>query len=519
MKIIKSTEVNVAHWPWGAMDLEGVCVHAFEGEIYMPNIGFIKIDKDNAWEAKLDDAANSKRLWINSLVTPHVLLKVGRDNKNISYVKLAKELIKSYFSYVDNKYGVFVDAWKDEHSVSNRLFVLTAFLVDSLFFDDHEDLLSQLELLYWAERHANWLAKEENYVKNNHGVMMDLALLQFGLFIRNSNNAVAEKYIQIALSRLNMMFDLTFDSNGCCTENSPAYHFVNYSLFNTIHNFLHVNGLLVNYEKWSSILKQALNVGNLLMRSDRTIPTIGDSEKIVKTFFPFKNEKNDIFSCGFYPKAGFFVSKSHEFQLTMRAGGCSYSHRHIDDLSVTLWAHGVDFIVDAGIYNYDIKDKMRRWFISARAHNMLYLESFGDVRYSNFISPSDMSRFLSFEEHGKSFKIEAENNISKEAKVFRKVDYSDSLIKIEDSFDSEIEQSWRFQLLLHPNVICEQSGESMILKNLGKSISIDLEGDVKYKFLIENSFYSDSFMKVHPTKMLVIKGRSCSARIKCLLRI
>lgn len=517
MKILKESILQVAHWPWPKMDIENVCFRAHEGDIYMPNIGYVKIDKENAWHVELGEAANSKRLWINSLVTSHALLKLGRENNNVDYLSLSAEILKSYFRHFDSESGIFIDAWKDEHAVANRLFVLTAFLVDSLVVLGDAELISQVELLHLAERHANWLSINENYVKNNHGVMMDLALAQFGLFIKKDDQLLAERYIKTALDRLDMMFDLTFDSNGCCTENSPSYHFVNYSLFSAIHQFLKKNDLPINSDKWVRILKKALQAGNLLMRPDKTIPVIGDSEKKIGTFFPYNEEYQSDFGVGYYPDAGFFVAKSRDFQFTLRAGGRSFSHKHIDDLSVTLWAGGADFIVDAGLYNYDIKDKMRRWFISARAHSLFYLESIGDVRFANFESPAGMSRFLKMDCDNGGFNVRASHNLSKEAVVTRNVSYTDFSILIEDDFSSEILQKWRFQLLLHPDVSVEDNGDSLILRNGNKEISIKNLGDKNHIFSQENSYYSDSFMSIKPTKMLVLKGQGYSAGVRCLI--
>ncbi len=253
------------------------------------------------------------------------------------------------------------------------------------------------------------------------------------------------------------------------------------------------------------------------MRSDKTIPVIGDSEKKVGTFFPYNEEYQSDFGVGYYPDAGFFVAKSKDFQFTLRAGGRSFSHKHIDDLSVTLWAGGADFIVDAGLYNYDIKDKMRRWFISARAHSLFYLESIGDVRFANFESPAGMSRFLKMDCDNGGFNVRASHNLSKEAVVTRNVSYNDFSILIEDYFSSEALQKWRFQLLLHPDVSVEENGDFLILRNGNKEVSIKVLGDNNHIFSQENSYYSESFMSIKPTKMLVIKGQGYSAKVRCLI--
>lgn len=507
MRIIKKSLLEKAHWPWPKMDLKEVCQRAFDNDFYMPNIGYIKIDRNNGWRAELGEAANSKRLWINSLISAHVLLKVGRKEGVDKYLKLAAELVLSYLHCYDMKDGVCIDAWEDEHAVSNRLFVLTAFLDDSSRYLEDDETVSQAELLYHAERHARWLADDRNYVKNNHGVMMDLALAQFGLFIKLVDQSEARRYIEIALNRLEMMLDFTFDSDGCCTENSTSYHFVNYSLFSAIERFIRKNNLSNSTTKWTDILSKALKVGNLFMRPDGTIPIIGDSEQRIGTFFPYQKQNQSEIGIGYYPGAGFFVAKSPEFQLTLRAGGSSFSHRHLDDLSITLWVRGNDFIVDAGLYNYNIQDKIRRWFTSTRAHSGFYLESIGDVRFSSYTSPSDMSVFLEIENNNSQFNISAAHFLSKEAVVKREIFHKNSSILIEDYFSSNILQKWRFVLILHPDVnVVNCSVDGVSLENKSDKINFKILNKNINQCLIEDSWYSPRFMEKIPTKSIVIKG-------------
>ncbi len=155
---------------------------------------------------------------------------------------------------------------------------------------------------------------------------------------------------------------------------------------------------------------------------------------------------------GYFPEAGFFVANHKDMQLTLRAGGAKFSHRHVDDLSMTLWIRGRDFIVDGGMYNYDIQDKLRRWFISSRAHSGFYLESSGDVRFANFDSPAAMSHFESMRRFPDSFTVRAVHNLSKEARVNRCLRLENSILHIDDSFVSDSEQRWRSQFIFHPCV-------------------------------------------------------------------
>ena len=311
---------------------------------------------------ELGDAANSKKLWINSLVSPHECLVESKGDYNNNYFRKSADIMKAYLDQYDVGQGLFDIAWKDEHAVSNRLFVLCAFIHHLVGVV--ETSLSQIELLYHAERHAQWLSRDEHYVKNNHGVMMDLSLAQYSVLIRDVDPRQADFYLEVALRRLSMMLNDTFGSQGCCTENSPTYHFVNYSLFRSIFSFIKEYAKGFDLNEWGEKLAKAKGGGALLLRPDGTLPLIGESESRSGNFFPHIEPELSK-GIGYYPEAGLLVLSDDNICFSFRAGGTKYSHRHVDDLSITLWAHGKDFIVDSGLYNYDGGDKLRRRFISA----------------------------------------------------------------------------------------------------------------------------------------------------------
>lgn len=522
---IKSPLIK-AHWPWPRMDIQEVSTRAEYWELYMPNIGYITVDPNNAWKADLGGAANSKRLWLNSLVSAHACLEaaLNSDNDAIKILKseAAGRIIKSYLDQYMYESNTFRDVWRDEHAVANRLFVIVAFLhvlcseTDSLIKTILTKHVSLLRLLFEADKHAQWLNDDAHYVENNHGVMMDLALAQFAVFLRVIDQQVSDRYLATSLRRLEMMFDLTFDDDGCCMENSPTYHFVNYALFSTIGRFMKEYNL-GNTDKWDVKLAKARHVGNLFLRRDGTIPLVGDSEAFPGTFFPKKDDDN-YSSCGigFFPSSGFFVASLNDYHLTFRAGGSKFVHRHVDDLSLTLQYKGKDFIVDCGLYNYDIEDKLRRWFISSKAHSGIYVESMGDVRFANFASPSEMSRFISTDIKDTSFNVVAEHNLSREVVVSRSVSGDDKGITIIDSFDCEIEQRWRLQFNLHPavQVVAKVDG-FFILQH--EDVLLKIKFDPNYDVRTESINYSPRFMALEKAKSLIVSASEKRVNIETVI--
>lgn len=509
--MIVTSPLSKAHWPWPKMDLEEVARRAMDWDLYMPNIGYITVDHEDAWRANFGDAANSKRLWINSLVSAHACLEVALKNNQFSYANQSGLILKSYLYNYGVCSGTFKEAWTDEHAVANRLFVLVAFL--HALCDESKNVISEsisrhvsiIELLSEAYKHAQWLYQDAYYVENNHGTMMDLSLAQFGAFLKVIDPITAAYYIDKALQRLNKMFESTFDKNGCCTENSPTYHFVNYALFAAIGKFIEDNQL-GKMDGWALKLSKARRVGHLLLRADGTIPLVGDSEIRPGAFFPRAGDEYAERGVGYYPDAGLFIASMSDLHLSFRAGGAKFTHRHVDDLSFTLQYKGRDFFVDCGMYNYDISDKLRRWFISSRAHSGVYLQSMGDIRFAEFKSPAEMSKFISAEYQGSDFTVRAVHNLTKGVEVFRSITKNMSTITIKDSFDCELEQSWRMQFNLHPDVeIHPLHGENAYVLHHGE-VSMVIAFNSNAQSAIEDINYSPVFMKCQQSQSIVVSG-------------
>src|SRR5699024_4495935 len=49
-------------------------------------------------------------------------------------------------------------------------------------------------------------------------------------------------------------------------------------------------------------------------------------------------------------------------------------HGHEDGLALTLYSDGEPLLIDAGKYAYDVKDTMRAFMVSRRAHNTVVLK-------------------------------------------------------------------------------------------------------------------------------------------------
>ena len=361
--------------------------------------------------------------------------------------------------------------------------------------------------MFHAERHAEWLFDDSHYVENNHGVMMDHALLQFSLLIECVDPVLSSKYREKTLQRLSMMLTKTFLPDGYCTENSPSYHYVNFSLFTTIYHFLTKFSIEFDKEKWINILDKSKTAGELLLRPDGSIPLIGDSAHYPLAFFN-KVRQHKKKGVSIYPNSGFFAFSSSVLHVTLRAGGTKFTHRHIDDISVTLWYNGQEFICDGGLYNYDIKDKKRRNFISCRSHRGIFVDTDKKISFKDFNLPCDMSRFT-FLRYGRGeVLVSAKHNLLPGNEVERKLSIQNGAIKIHDTLKSKENERWFCQYLLHPSAYVELLEDKMgcIIKCPDDNkviIRFDCVDVEQASLKIMQADYSDIFLNIKRTKKII----------------
>ena len=69
--------------------------------------------------------------------------------------------------------------------------------------------------------------------------------------------------------------------------------------------------------------------------------------------------------------------------MTLKCGFLSTYHRHDDDCSITLYAHGSEWLIDGGMYNYDEKSELRKFLRSPLSHNLLVIPRVTITRYKS----------------------------------------------------------------------------------------------------------------------------------------
>lgn len=336
-------------------------VQAFLNNYLIVRKGFDPIDISNGidWDYQHKKNANTYQTYLHSLGIVTDLLKVHKADNNPKLLKYAREIILDWHRKDHTKSKNY--AWK-EHPVSSRVSNIIEFQEGSGDFKIDNETFSKIIV-----DHCEYLYDEKYYKFNNHGLMMDYGLLHASKYV--TDKRLKRIYTDKAIYRVRYALLRDFTRRGVHLENSPEYHRLVLALFRKIDKVVKELKLTIGKDE-SEIIKLAINYKNHIIQPNQYYPMIGDTgsihdPKIKKNYSDFvdydagisilnnENEENAIESS----------------MLTFKSGYHKKTHKHNDDLSVTLYLKGQELLVDSGKYSYDGKDKVRQHLVSPRGHN------------------------------------------------------------------------------------------------------------------------------------------------------
>lgn len=352
------------------------------------------------WDLETSNSPATYSLYLQALNPVFYLLRAYQFSEKKEYYSLAKKIIVSWIEHHNDKPKVKTNMVWYDHAVSSRIEVFVYYETVKNHIND--DLEIDIEVL--INEHIQWNCEEENYTKNhNHGIMQDLSILRGGFFLKNTS------YIDLALKRLEKQIEYAFPNSFAHIENSIGYHLGvidwvvkierlanevddSYSkrfrdLVCSSSEFLtwmmSPTGYLTPYGDTfrDNPIKQSRSyIGEFLKK----VSYISSDKLETLRYSNFRGE-NGIRPQGnhkLFQKDGYsFIRSSwrkRNFEdalfLLFKAGFSTLSHKHQDDLSLSLFCKGKEIFVDPGMYNYTAGNVYSDYFKSAFAHNTLLVD-------------------------------------------------------------------------------------------------------------------------------------------------
>ena len=421
-------------------------------------------DNYDNWTYKHETSANTYQLYIHSLDVITYLVDAYLINNKKKYLQKAYEILISWDKYNKEfckKKKRF--AWVD-HSVSNRISnILYLYLVaynvidiDKQFF--YDSFIEHVEYLY-----------DYDYMKDNHGIMLDKALLLASFLIEDQD--LKEKIYNKSYYRLREAFHRDFSRQGVHLENSVDYHRFTKRIYEDIQNYLEYFHTTLG-EEVEYFLKND-NYFSYMMQPDKYLPMIGDSGKTCEEDIP---KTYDYF---YDSEAGIYLiqDKSKKLHLSFICGYSKQNHKHHDDLSFNLFYKDKNIFLDTGKYNYDRNSEIRQYLLSTYAHNTVSVDD-------DYIIKEDYKFLEKPKVH--SFCNNSKYDLIKGINEWEKGIHERTLIYIK-AFDL---------ILIHDKVMLENAGNITQIFNVNPELKMEKEKDriiINGKFSVEQLLPNNSF--------------------------
>ncbi|WP_190279403.1 heparinase II/III domain-containing protein [Ornithinibacillus gellani] len=339
---------------------EGILKNDF---FIMNNLEIVSFEAEINWRFQHPNSSNTYQLYLHCLNVISTLTDAYHETNELKYLYKAHQILLdwTYFVYTDEEENLY--KWID-HSVANRTLNILYFYLsakDVISLDD--SIIFDLLL-----KHGRFLADDKHYVENNHGIMVDRSLIVLSVFLKD--DPMASEWFEKAKLRIKNAFYRDFSYQGVHLENSPAYHTMTRNIYLKVENFLEHEELTLGQDMKEKLTKAKTYI-SYIYKPNKTLPIIGDSQfgtltKLVKKDGSFHD-----------PQAGVTIFQHQALtpeKATWLSFICGYerkTHKHQDDLSVSLYWRGEDILSDSGRYNYDRNSDIRKYLVSPAAHSTL----------------------------------------------------------------------------------------------------------------------------------------------------
>ncbi|QDG76713.1 heparinase II/III family protein [Labrenzia sp. PHM005] len=284
---------------------------------------------------------------------------------------------RSYVQPDDNlKY-----AWYDHGTAERCLAMVQLHAAGQQHGFDHR-FMAQISCVIF--RHAQLLASEAFYASHqstryhNHAWFQDLVLLAVSLAFPDW--PCAPSWGKIANTRLEDQFAKLIKrekGRAVFVENSIGYH-------NGVQRIIEFAGNLALNDRrdsiFPSIAEELRGFGEFFRYPDtRCFVSQGDTYRRpnLNVSNPRGQTPYGRTDVTILPATGYAIVKAnHEnrpFMLTMLATSISSTHKHEDNLSVTLYFDGVEWLIDPSFFSHEYKDTIPAYLRSAAAHNNIFI--------------------------------------------------------------------------------------------------------------------------------------------------
>lgn len=336
------------------------------------------------------------QMWHHSLLPVSYLTQAYEASKRIEFLVRASGMVENWISVFVHSAREHPMAWHD-HVIAQRTLVLLEF-AEAWRQHFREDIAFARRLLAALYHHGSLLTEPHIYrLRHNHGIEQDRALLELAILVPQWPES--EAWRQLAWNRLLEQVRAAVSFEGTYFEHSPNYEGVVCLMLGQTRDFLVAHGR--PHEEISHAIERLCEKIAFSIRPDGAWPPIGDSiaHPVDELLEHLRRTPSDGEHALYALSAGAEGIAPTTNHLILPSDGCAIlrqtwernslrdslhcyltaafntrTHKHHDDLSFTVFAHGREILTDAGRHSYNYTDPRRRYCESVFGHNVVIVD-------------------------------------------------------------------------------------------------------------------------------------------------
>ncbi|HWL94476.1 MAG TPA: glycosyltransferase [Phycisphaerae bacterium] len=388
------------------VQFDGVVEDILDRDVYrIQHHPGVKLGLELTWtEDPFDD--RNWLVWFHSLAPISYLTQGWEMSGEARCLQRATVLVDSWIAAHIEEGRAHSMTWHD-HAIALRALALLEF-AEAWRAVHSEDVPFARRLLATLHHHGRLLMHPEIYRPgHNHGIEQDRALLSLALLVPQWSES--EPWRHLGWSRLLEQIDAGISAEGVHYEHSPEYEGLVYMMLAQTRDFLLAHG-----HECDRLVRAVDSLQKKIafsVRPDCKWPAVGDSvahstEELL-TYFQTRPESSPETRYALTGgREGTAPASSH---LILNGSGCGVfrehwhaetfdqalhcyftsafntrTHKHLDDLSFSVFAFGREILADAGRYSYNYTDPRRQYCESVFGHNVVILNGTNtDIRRLN----------------------------------------------------------------------------------------------------------------------------------------
>ena len=222
----------------------------------------------------LDGLPSDLQLFFGGFIVPDFLLAAYETTGREEFYGAARDAILAWGRYEQSARLPKGYLWND-HAIAARVRVLAEYWRITRQRPDYRPDDGR-PVLQQAARYLELLSDPGQFAfASNHGLMQNLGLLH--LLVAFPALPESDRYLRLALDRLDGQLRFLIDDAGVFRENSAGYQAFDLERLGMIFRSMTLLGVPVP-EEWSSKYERGLTFLGTMERPDGTLPSIGDTD-------------------------------------------------------------------------------------------------------------------------------------------------------------------------------------------------------------------------------------------------